>query len=494
MAHPTIASCRYTFSAGRTSRRANCRFFFFSSRRRHTRSDRDWSSDVCSSDLSISNSQNLCAGTPAPFTGSTPTGGTGTYTYQWYLNTGSGWFAIGGATGINYASGPLAQATQFLRQVTSGACAAINSTAITVTILPPTSTLDPSNTTVCAGTNATFTVVATGSGLSYQWQVNTGSGWSNLINGASYTGVTNATLNVIAPPFGFNGYQYRCIVNGGCTPLTVTSNPATLTVNPVAIITSQPSNVNTCAGSNAAYHVTATGAGLTYQWMEKVGAGAFINITDGGIYSGSATANLTLTGVTVGMNNNQYQCVITLGTCPVNSQIGSLTVSAQPSLIITNPATICAPATVDLTAAAITAGSNLAGGILTYWNDITFTSPILNPTAVAVSGTYYIRVATSAVCYDIKPVVVTISPFVTNNNISSSQAICTGSTPAGLTGTAPGGGTSAYTYQWLQSTDNVTYTTIAGATNPNYNPGALVATTWYKRVVNSGTCTSTSAQ
>src|SRR2546421_6438174 len=32
-------------SAGRVA------FFFFSSRRRHTRSDRDWSSDVCSSDL-----------------------------------------------------------------------------------------------------------------------------------------------------------------------------------------------------------------------------------------------------------------------------------------------------------------------------------------------------------------------------------------------------------------------------------------------------------
>src|SRR2546430_3582442 len=28
-----------------------CRFFFFSSRRRHTRFDCDWSSDVCSSDL-----------------------------------------------------------------------------------------------------------------------------------------------------------------------------------------------------------------------------------------------------------------------------------------------------------------------------------------------------------------------------------------------------------------------------------------------------------
>src|SRR5438105_10174906 len=28
-------------------------FFFFSSRRRHTRSTRDWSSDVCSSDLDV---------------------------------------------------------------------------------------------------------------------------------------------------------------------------------------------------------------------------------------------------------------------------------------------------------------------------------------------------------------------------------------------------------------------------------------------------------
>src|SRR5437868_7151609 len=31
----------------------NATSFFFSSRRRHTRSKRDWSSDVCSSDLSV---------------------------------------------------------------------------------------------------------------------------------------------------------------------------------------------------------------------------------------------------------------------------------------------------------------------------------------------------------------------------------------------------------------------------------------------------------
>src|SRR6201996_6828855 len=35
--------------------RSSC-FFFFSSRRRHTRFDCDWSSDVCSSDLAVRNS------------------------------------------------------------------------------------------------------------------------------------------------------------------------------------------------------------------------------------------------------------------------------------------------------------------------------------------------------------------------------------------------------------------------------------------------------
>src|SRR5258707_11644480 len=39
-----------------------CFFFFFSSRRRHTRYWRDWSSDVCSSDLLFANPRNLAAG------------------------------------------------------------------------------------------------------------------------------------------------------------------------------------------------------------------------------------------------------------------------------------------------------------------------------------------------------------------------------------------------------------------------------------------------
>src|SRR5438105_5833687 len=40
-------------------------FFFFSSRRRHTRSTRDWSSDVCSSDLELPSASYAFSGASA---------------------------------------------------------------------------------------------------------------------------------------------------------------------------------------------------------------------------------------------------------------------------------------------------------------------------------------------------------------------------------------------------------------------------------------------
>src|SRR3989440_4613512 len=60
--HVPHSSCggrlsHYFCSLG-TFRLSDC-FFFFSSRRRHTRSDRDWSSDVCSSDRSEEHTSEL---------------------------------------------------------------------------------------------------------------------------------------------------------------------------------------------------------------------------------------------------------------------------------------------------------------------------------------------------------------------------------------------------------------------------------------------------
>ncbi|MEO6407002.1 MAG: FG-GAP-like repeat-containing protein [Ferruginibacter sp.] len=47
---------------------------------------------------------------------------------------------------------------------------------------------------------------------SYQWQLNTGSGFSNMINGTNYSGVNTVALNLVIIPSSWYGYKYRCVV------------------------------------------------------------------------------------------------------------------------------------------------------------------------------------------------------------------------------------------------------------------------------------------
>ncbi|MEO6723613.1 MAG: reprolysin-like metallopeptidase [Ferruginibacter sp.] len=51
-------------------------------------------------------------------------------------------------------------------------------------------------------------------GAVYQWQVDTGSGFTNITNNANYTGANTATLQVTNAPTVWTTYQYRCVVDG----------------------------------------------------------------------------------------------------------------------------------------------------------------------------------------------------------------------------------------------------------------------------------------
>src|SRR5690606_5122201 len=53
----------------------------------------------------------------------------------------------------------------------------------------------PTDTLVCAGSPASFSILTSPALPSgYQWQVNTGSGFTNLTNNATYSGVNTNTL------------------------------------------------------------------------------------------------------------------------------------------------------------------------------------------------------------------------------------------------------------------------------------------------------------
>ncbi len=85
-------------------------------------------------------------------------------------------------------------------------------------------------------------------------------------------------------------------------------------------------------------------------------------------------------------------------------------------------------------------------------------------------------------------------PSITNNTVSADQTICEGSAPATLDGSLPanGAGPGTYTYQWMNSTNGTTFMNISGATTEDLPGTALTASTWYRRVVTSSACTSTS--
>ena len=137
----------------------------------------------------------------------------------------------------------------------------------------PTITAQPANQTVTVGQTATFSVVAAGSApLSYQWQK----------NATNISGATSASYTTPATTSSDNGATFRVIVSNSLG--SVTSNPATLTVNPVggqswAFV--QGGSTNSGAASNATSFSSTTKTGdllvVEVDWINSVN---FTSISD----------------------------------------------------------------------------------------------------------------------------------------------------------------------------------------------------------------------
>ena len=143
-----------------------------------------------------------------------------------------------------------------------------------------------------------------------------------------------------------------------------------------------------------------------------------------------------------------------------------VTIDKQPKLVITNPPAVCEPATVDISASYITAGSD-PGLTLTYWNDFSATSPLTNKTAIASGGTYYIKADNGTKCPSIMPVSVVINQKATPQ-FSLTNLLCQNSTPPVLPTTSTNG--------------------ITGTWNPSVISTSSIGTTSYVFTPNSGEC------
>ncbi|MDA1335714.1 MAG: PKD domain-containing protein [Bacteroidetes bacterium] len=205
------------------------------------------------------------------------TGGTGTFSYQWYVSStasNTGGTAIGGATASTYLP-PVDVVGTFYYYcliTQSGAnCEVVSEVAEIVVNEAPQFTQQPQTQTLCFGETATTLGVdyQFGTGIpSYQW-------YESAVNAYSGAPIQNATDPTYDPPASAPGsLYYYCIITfdgGGCEEIT--SNIAGIHVNDIVIGTIE-ADQEICFGETPALFEESsatTGVGLlTYQWLSGV--------------------------------------------------------------------------------------------------------------------------------------------------------------------------------------------------------------------------------
>jgi Immunoglobulin I-set domain len=191
----------------------------------------------------------------------------------------------------------------------------------------PTITAQPQSATVLDGQSASFGVTASGTTpLTYQWRR----------NGSDIAGATASAYTVAAATLADSGASFTVQVSNGAGP--VTSNVATLTVNPVApAIATQPTNISVPQGQTATFAVVATGsATLSYQWRRN-----------GIDVAGATAATYTTAATALADSGAVYTVVVVNGGGTVTSDAATLTVTAMGTPPTPTPPTITAsPANV----------------------------------------------------------------------------------------------------------------------------------------------------
>lgn len=440
----------------------------------------------------ITASQIVCSGVaPATFTGSLPTGGQNIYGYQWESSTNnSTWTSVTGGNAQDLSAPVVTVNTYFRRIATTSTCTPITSTSLSVQVDPGIgNNLIGTSQAICIGSNAApFTgTIPTGgnSSYTYLWQSSTDNASFFDCGGGNGVGYSAGMI--------LTNTYFRRVVSSGICPGNTSS---TVFIQPDLPVTGNiiGSAQTLCLGTVASMLTgsTPTGGfgGYGYQWQTSTDASTWTNIT------GAVAATFSPGAPTASL---YFQRIISSGACPpITSASIRLTIESPISqnTLVSNQ-TICNGSL----AATITGSLPIGGsGFYTYdwqsspdginWNFLTGeTAQNYDPFFQSVTIRFRRRV-TSGVCpiSVSAPVFLVVNQPIIANFIGTDQTLCAGNTPNQMTGSTPAGGNGTFAYQWISSTDNLTWLDHPGAVNPFLQPGVLQTRTYYRRVVISGAC------
>ena len=212
-------------------------------------------------------------------------------------------------------------------------------------------------------------------------------------------------------------YPGGSTLNGSGTSTTISSLPAgiynftvrnadgcTSPVSANAVINSQPPTPATPVVGTITHPTfqVATGS-VVLSGLPSSGQWTLIRYPDGFTSQGTGT-----TRTVSGLEPGTYTFAVTNSFGCTSAPTGDVIINARPGapvVVINNPPAICENETTDLTAPAVTAGSD-PNLIYSYWTDAAGTVSYATPQA-APAGTYYIMGTSTAGYYTIKPVVIT---------------------------------------------------------------------------------------
>ncbi len=227
----------------------------------------------------VSKLNSVCEGSSTYYELSTSGAG---LTYQWYVSDNGidNWNQLSnvapysGVTTVKLeiTNTPSSLNGKYYRCIITGTCspAATSDVCSLVVSTLPYITAEPQPDSKCSGTSSLFSVTATGSGISYQWQEN-GVNISGEGTQSVYTNYTTETLD-ISDVTGLNGKQFRCVVSGLC-PSPATSENALLTVIDLPTITGTTPGWRCNTGT---VDISATTSAGTVNWYSEAIGGTSI--------------------------------------------------------------------------------------------------------------------------------------------------------------------------------------------------------------------------
>ncbi|MDB2346022.1 hypothetical protein N9V61_04305, partial [Flavobacteriaceae bacterium] len=376
-------------------------------------------------------------------------------------------------------------------------CSSISS-PITMSITPKPSASISSGLTVDTMCSEDFPIFTAGplvAGYTYNFYVNGNQQFTGVSGNVFDSELVSTTLTLTDNSL----VAVEVINTNGC------SDTATLTlrVNGLTGVNSISGVQTICSGGDPALITSAgvpsadiAGAVVSYQWQSKVGANPFSNIPGATSlnYDPSTLTTTTLYRRVAYATFNGVQCPGTADLGASNTVTVTVDSAAVPVINFTSGLsndTLCAADSVTFDST----GTTGADSFEYFINGTSVGAAQASPTGLTytpVAGSLNnsdqitVRAYSSSVtsCVAEQTITVTVLDFVGTNTVSNTQSICSGETPAQLTGTSLTASPSGtITYQWQSRVGTNTFVDISGANTQNYAPSALSTSTDFRRIV-----------